>query len=68
MIGAASQLPGRRIDDPGLALAGAGTLRNAISTIVGAPFAYFCRRQALKLDHLWPALCILGAVYPVFRS
>jgi uncharacterized protein (DUF486 family) len=25
-------------------------------------------RQPLKLDYLWAALCVLGAVYFVFRS
>ena len=32
------------------------------------PFALFCMRQPLKLDYLCAALCILGAVYFVFRK
>jgi uncharacterized protein (DUF486 family) len=28
----------------------------------------FYMRQPIKLDYLWAALCILGAVYFIFRS
>jgi uncharacterized protein (DUF486 family) len=35
---------------------------------VFAPFALYFMRQPLKLDYLWAALCMLGAVYFVFRS
>ena len=35
---------------------------------VFVPFAVFYMKQPLKLDYLWAALCILGAVYFVFRS
>ena len=32
------------------------------------PFAVFYMHKPLKLDYLWAALCILGAVYFMFRS
>jgi uncharacterized protein len=32
------------------------------------PFAVLYMHKSLKLDYLWAALCILGAVYFVFRS
>ena len=32
------------------------------------PFAVFYMKQPLKLDYLWAACCIMGAVYFVFRS
>jgi len=32
------------------------------------PFALLTMHKPLKLDYLWAALCILGAVYFVFRS
>ena len=38
-----------------------------VSTVF-APFAVFYLRQPLKLDYLWAALCLLGAVYFVFRA
>ena len=38
------------------------------SWVVFVPFAWFYMRQPLRLDYLWAALCILGAVYFVFRN
>lgn len=35
---------------------------------VFVPFAVLYMRQPIKLDYLWAALCILGAVYFIFRS
>jgi uncharacterized protein (DUF486 family) len=32
------------------------------------PFAVFYMNQPLKLDFLWAGLCLLGAVYFIFRS
>ena len=32
------------------------------------PFALFYMHQPLKLDYLWAALCILAAVYFIFRA
>jgi len=37
--------------------------QEAITLVVFAPFAVYYMRQPLKLDYLWAALCILGAVY-----
>jgi len=35
---------------------------------VFVPFAWFYMNQPLKLDYLWVAICILGAVYFMFRT
>jgi uncharacterized protein len=35
---------------------------------VFVPFAMFYMHKPFKLDYLWAGLCILGAVYFVFRS
>jgi uncharacterized protein (DUF486 family) len=43
-------------------------LQEVISLAVFVPFVFFYMGQPLKLDYLWAALCILGAVYFVFRS
>jgi len=32
------------------------------------PFAVFYMKQPPKLDYLWAAGCLMGAVYFVFRS
>ena len=45
------------------------TCSNVFMTIAGyAPFAVFDMKESMKLDFLWAALCLLGAVYFVFRS
>ena len=35
---------------------------------VFAPFAVLYMKQSLRLDHLWAALCLVGAVYFAFRG
>ena len=35
---------------------------------VFVPFAFFYMKQPLRLDFLWASLCILGAVYFMFRG
>lgn len=39
-----------------------------LTLAVVVPFAIFDMRQPLKLDYLWASLCILGAVYFMFRG
>ena len=36
--------------------------------MVFVPFAVYYMHQPLKLDYLWAGLCLLGAVYFMFRS
>ena len=43
-------------------------LQEAITLTVFVPFAVFYMQQPLKLDYLWAGLCILGAVYFIFRG
>jgi uncharacterized protein (DUF486 family) len=43
-------------------------LQEVITLSVFVPFAIFYLKQPLKLDYLWAAFCILGAVYFVFRD
>ena len=62
------QVPGNRIGYTTLSLAQLKILQEVITLIVFVPFLVFFMRQGLKLDYLWAALCIFGAVYFVFRS
>ncbi len=49
--------------------AGLLSLSNIFITLsVFVPFAFFYMKEPLKLDYLWAALCIFGAVYFVFRG
>jgi hypothetical protein len=43
-------------------------VQEVITLIVFVPFAFLFMRQPLKLDFLWAGLCIVGAVYFVFRG
>jgi uncharacterized protein (DUF486 family) len=43
-------------------------MQEVITLSVFVPFAVLYLKEPLKLDYLWAALCILGAVYFVFRS
>lgn len=62
------QVPANRIGYTRLTLPQLKIMQEVITLLVFAPFALYFMRQPLKLDYLWAALCMLGAVYFVFRS
>jgi uncharacterized protein len=62
------QVPGNRIGYTELSLPQLKMLQEVITLAVFVPFALLYMHKSLKLDYLWAALCILGAVYFVFRS
>jgi uncharacterized protein (DUF486 family) len=62
------QVPANRIGYRVLTLPQLKILQEVITLVVFVPFAVFYMRQPLKLDYLWAALCIVGAVYFVFRK
>jgi uncharacterized protein (DUF486 family) len=62
------QVPGNRIGFTVLSLGQLKIMQEVITLVVFVPFAVLYMGQPLKLDFLWAALCILGAVYFVFRS
>ena len=43
-------------------------LQEVITMIVFAGFTYFYMKMPLKLDYLWASLCLVGAVYFIFRN
>ena len=43
-------------------------LQEVITLAVFVPFAFFYMKEPLKLDYLWAGLCILGAVFFIFRG
>jgi uncharacterized protein (DUF486 family) len=59
---------GNRIGYTQLSLAQLKVTQEVITLSVFAPFAVLYMRQPLKLDYLWAGLCLLGAVYFMFRS
>jgi uncharacterized protein len=62
------QVPGNRIGYTVMSVGQLKILQEVITLTVFVPFALFYLKEPLKLDYLWAALCILGAVYFVFRS
>jgi uncharacterized protein len=62
------QVPANRIGYSALSLGQLKIMQEAITLIVFVPFAVFYMRQPLRLDFLWAALCVCGAVYFVFRG
>ena len=62
------QVPANRVGYTVLTLPQLKILQEVITLSVFVPFVIFYMRQPLKLDYLWAALCILGAVYFVFRK
>jgi uncharacterized protein len=62
------QVPANRIGYTQLTLAQLKILQEVITLGVFVPFAVFYMRQPLRWDYLWAALCILGAVYFMFRG
>ena len=62
------QVPANRIGYTALSLAQLKILQEVVTLSVFVPFAVFYMRQPLKLDYIWAAFCLLGAVYFIFRS
>jgi hypothetical protein len=62
------QVPANRIGYTALSLSQLKILQEVIALVVFAPFAVLYMRQPLKLDYLWAAICLMGAVYFIFRS
>jgi len=62
------QVPANRIGFTVLSVPQLKILQEVITLSVFVPFALFYLREPLKLDYLWAALCLLGAVYFIFRG
>jgi uncharacterized protein (DUF486 family) len=62
------QVPANRIGYTALSLGQLKIMQEAITLVVFVPFAFFYMKQPLRLDFLWAALCLVGAVYFVFRG
>lgn len=62
------QVPANRIGFTQFSLAQLKILQEAITLAVFVPFALFYMDQPFKLDYLWAALCLMGAVYFIFRT
>ncbi|MEO8305820.1 MAG: DMT family protein [Betaproteobacteria bacterium] len=62
------QVPANRVGYTVLSLAQLKILQEVITLSVFVPFAVMYMDQPIKLDYLWAGLCLMGAVYFIFRS
>ncbi|HEY7408205.1 MAG TPA: DMT family protein [Gemmatimonadaceae bacterium] len=62
------QVPANRIGYEVMSLSQLKILQEVLTLTVFVPFAVLYMREPVKLDYLWAGLCILGAVYFIFRS
>lgn len=62
------QVPANRIGHGHFSLAQLKIIQEVITLSVFMPFALFYMGEPLKWDYLWAALCMVGAVYFMFRS
>ena len=62
------QVPANRIGFTVMTVAQLKILQEVITLSVFIPFAVFYMQQPMKLDFLWAGLCLMGAVYFMFRA
>ena len=62
------QVPANRTGHTQFSVAQLKVTQEVITLSVFAPFAVWYLREPMKFDYLWAGLCLLGAVYFMFRS
>jgi uncharacterized protein (DUF486 family) len=62
------QVPANRIGFSSMSLPQLKIVQECVSLAVFIPFAVFYMKTNMKLDFLWASLCLLAAVYFIFRS
>jgi uncharacterized protein len=64
------QVPANRIGytQAGFSVAQLKIMQEVITLTLFVPFAVFYLKEPIKLDYVWAGLCMVGAVYFIFRS
>ncbi len=62
------QVPANRIGHTVMSVGQLKILQEVISISVFVPFAIYYLKEPIKLDYLWAGLCLLGAVFFMFRE
>lgn len=62
------QVPANRIGYSVMNVGQLKILQEVITLSLFVPFSFYYLKEPLKLDYLWAGLCMLGAVYFIFRS
>ena len=61
-------VPANRIGHQVYSAAELKTMQEVITLVVFVPFSLFYLREKLTMDYVWAGLCLLGAVFFMFRS
>lgn len=62
------QVPANRIGHTTLSVGQLKIMQEVIALAVFVPFSVLYLKEEIKLDYLWAALCMLGAVFFIFRE
>ncbi len=62
------QVPANRIGFTVLSVGQLKIIQEVITLSIFVPFSVFYLKEPLKLDYLWAAICLFGAVYFMFRE
>ncbi|MBN2415503.1 DMT family protein [bacterium] len=62
------QVPANRIGHQVLTVGQLKILQEAVTLTVFVPFSFFYLKEKVSTDYLWAGICILGAVFFIFRS
>ncbi len=62
------QVPANRVGYTAMNIGQLKILQEVITLSVFVPFSFLYLKEPLKLDYLWAGLCIMGAVFFIFRS
>jgi uncharacterized protein (DUF486 family) len=62
------QVPANRIGYTVMSVGELKIIQEVITLSVFVPFSLFYLKEPLKMDYLWAGLCLVGAVFFMFRS
>jgi uncharacterized protein len=62
------QVPANRVGHTEFSVGQLKIVQEVITLTVFVPFAVLYLKEPIKLDYIWAALCMVGAVYFIFRS
>ena len=62
------QVPANRIGHQVMSLGQLKILQEVITLTIFVPFSIFYMKEKVSLDYLWAGLCILGALFFIFRK
>jgi len=62
------QVPANRIGHQVMSLGQLKILQEVITLTIFVPFSIFYMKEKVSLDYLWAGLCILGALFFIFKK